>query len=190
MINIVMFGPPGSGKGTQAKKLIEKYDLVHLSTGDILRNEIATGTELGKKAKSFIDAGELVPDEDIKAMVLKKFDQFSHSNGFIFDGFPRTCDQARFLRHELTDRDLRINIMITLNVPKEELMKRLLKRAETEERSDDSRDIIERRIEIYQNQSKTIAEFYEKMQKYVPIDGMGTVDEIFGRICDAVEATL
>ena len=189
MINIVLFGPPGSGKGTQSQKLIEKYGLIHLSTGDILRSEIANGTVLGKKAKAFIDAGELVPDDDVKAMVLKKFDEHIDSAGFIFDGFPRTCDQARFLRHELTDRDLRVNIMITLNVPNEELVKRLLKRAEIDGRADDKKDIIEKRIEIYQNQAETIAGFYQKMQKYVPIDGVGTIDEIFHRICDAVDAT-
>ena len=190
MINIVLFGPPGSGKGTQAKKLIEKYNLIHLSTGDILRNEIAHGTVLGKKAKAYIDAGELVPDDDIKAMVLKKFDEHKDSNGFIFDGFPRTCDQARFLRHELTDRDLRINIMITLNVPRDEVVKRILKRAEIEGRPDDTKSIIDKRIEIYQNQAVAIAGFYEKMQKYEPIDGIGTIDEIFKRICDAVDATI
>ena len=148
MINIVLFGPPGCGKGTQSEKLIGKYGLIHLSTGDILRSEIANGTGLGKKAKAFIDAGELVPDEDVKAMVLKKFDEHIDSAGIIFDGFPRTCDQARFLRNELTDRDLRINIMITLNVPNEELVKRLLKRAEIDGRADDKKSIIEKRIEI------------------------------------------
>ena len=190
MINIVIFGPPGSGKGTQSEKLIEKYGLIHLSTGDILRSEIANGTELGVKAKAFIDAGELVPDDDVKAMVLKKFDENTDAKGFIFDGFPRTCDQARFLRHELTDRDLRINVMLTLDVPTEELISRLLKRAELDGRADDKKSIIERRIEIYHNQAETISEFYQKMHKYVPIDGMGTVDEIFERITCAVDATL
>lgn len=190
MINIVLFGPPGSGKGTQSEKLIENYGLIHLSTGDILRSEISNGTELGVKAKAFIDKGELVPDDDVKAMVLKKFDEHTNPKGFIFDGFPRTCDQARFLRHELTDRDLRVNIMLTLNVPNDELVKRLLKRAEIDGRADDKKSIIERRIEIYQNQSETIAEFYHKMHKYVPIDGTGTVDEIFERICVAIDATL
>jgi len=190
MINIVLFGPPGSGKGTQAQKLIDKYGLIHLSTGDILRNEITEGTELGIKAKQFMDAGELVPDEDVIAMVIHKLAEYDDPMGFIFDGFPRNPEQARSIRHSLTDMDLRINIMITLEVSREELISRLVKRGEETGRSDDERSIIEKRLEVYHQQCKPVTEFYDKMRKYVAIDGMGTIDEIFDRIVCAVEACI
>ncbi len=190
MVSIVLFGPPGSGKGTQSQKLIEKYGLIHLSTGDILRKEIVGGTELGKKAKKYMDVGELVPDEDVIAMVINKLAEYVDPLGFIFDGFPRTRDQARSIRHNLTDMDLRINIMITLEVPREELISRLIKRGEETGRSDDERNIIEKRLDIYHKQSKPVIDFYEKMRKYVAIDGTGTIDEIFDRIVCAVEACI
>jgi len=190
MMNIVLFGPPGSGKGTQSQKLIDKYGLIHLSTGDVLRKEISRGTELGVKAKKYMDAGELVPDEDVIAMVIHKLEEYEDPPGFIFDGFPRTHEQARSIRHNLTDLDLRINIMITLEVPRVELMNRLVKRGEESGRSDDESNIIEKRLDVYYQQSKPIIDFYEKMRKYVSIDGLGTVDEIFERIVCAVETCI
>jgi adenylate kinase len=190
MINIVLFGPPGSGKGTQAEKLIGKYHLTHFSTGDILRAEIAGKTDLGLKAQAFMDCGELVPDEDVIAMVIRNLDKHHNSNGFIFDGFPRTKEQARFLRHELTDRDMRINLMITLDVDHDELVKRLLKRGKNSGRSDDERRIIEKRIEVYHKQSKPVVEFYKKMHKYVPIEGKGGIEDIFNRICVAIDNSI
>jgi len=188
MINLVLFGPPGSGKGTQSEKLIRKYGLIHLSTGNILRNEITNQTPLGKKAKAYMDKGELVPDEDVIAMLLQNLDKHNYANGFIFDGFPRTCEQARALRHNLTDRDMRIDLMITLNVPKQELINRLVMRGEQSGRPDDELSVIENRILVYERQSQPVIDFYEKMHKYAAIDGTGTIDEIFARICAAIES--
>ena len=188
MINLVLFGPPGSGKGTQSEKLIKKYGLVHISTGNILRNEISTGTPLGKKAQAYMDKGELVPDEDVIAMLLHHLDQHNHASGFIFDGFPRTFDQARTLRNALTDRTLRIDLMIMLNVPKEELINRLVKRGAELGRADDKRDVIENRIIVYKRQSQPVIDFYEKMHKFASIDGTGSIDEIFARICATIES--
>ena len=183
MINIVLFGPPGSGKGTQSEKLIEKYGLNHLSTGDILRSEITNSTPLGKKAKAFMD-------RDVIEMVINKLDSYEDANGFIFDGFPRTREQARFLRHHLTDRDLSVTLMIRLEVAHEELVKRLLLRGEKTGRTDDEISIIENRIDVYLHQSEPVVEFYEKMRKYVPIIGAGTIDDIFFRICQAIDARI
>ena len=190
MINIVLFGPPGSGKGTQSEKLIEKYGLNHLSTGDILRSELANSTPLGKKAKAFMNRGDLVPDKDVIEMVINKLDSYENANGFIFDGFPRTQEQARFLRHHLTDRDLRVTLMIRLEVAHEELVKRLLLRGEKTGRTDDEISVIEKRIDVYLQQSEPVVEFYEKMRKYVPIIGAGTIDDIFYRICQAIDARI
>jgi adenylate kinase len=190
MINLVLFGPPGSGKGTQSEKLIEKYGLTHFSTGDILRGEITAKSELGIKAQAYMDCGELVPDKDVIAMVIRNLDKHKRSKGFIFDGFPRTKPQARFLRNELTERDMRINLMISLEVEKDELVKRLVKRGEKSGRSDDEQSIIEKRIEIYHRQSAPIKEFYKMMHKFAPIEGKGGIDDIFMRICEAVEKSL
>ncbi len=188
MLNIVLFGPPGSGKGTQAEKLIKKYGLIHLSTGDILREAISKKTPLGLKAKEYLDKGELVPDEDVVNMVIKKLDVEKDPNGFIFDGFPRTCGQARVLRNLLTDRDTRINVMIALQVHEEELIKRLLKRGHESGRSDDQLSVIKNRIAVYERDTYPVIDFYQKMQKYRSINGVGTVEEIFERIVKVVEA--
>ncbi len=190
MINLVLFGPPGSGKGTQSEKLIEKYGLTHFSTGDILRDEISGKTDLGMKARAYMDCGELVPDKDVIAMVIKNLDKHQGSKGFIFDGFPRTKTQARFLRHELTDRDMRINLMIALNVEREELITRILKRGENSGRPDDERSVIEKRIEVYHKQSAPIIEFYKMMHKFISVDGKGGIEDIFKRICDTIERSI
>lgn len=187
MVNIVLFGPPGSGKGTQAEKLIKKYGLIHLSTGDILREAISKKTPLGLKAKKYLDKGELVPDEDVVNMVIKKLDTEKDPRGFIFDGFPRTCGQARVLRNLLTDRDTRINVMITLEVHEEELVHRLLRRGRETGRSDDQLSVIKNRIAVYERDTYPVIDFYKKMNKYRSINGVGTVDEIFQRIVAVVE---
>jgi adenylate kinase len=187
MLNIVLFGPPGSGKGTQAEKLIQKYGLIHLSTGDILREAISKKTPLGVKAKEYIDKGELVPDEDVVNMVIKKLDAEKDPNGFIFDGFPRTCGQAQVLRDLLADRNTRINVMIALQVHEEELIKRLLKRGQESGRSDDQLSVIRNRIEVYERDTYPVIDFYRKMDKFRSVDGVGTIDEIFDRITRVVE---
>jgi len=188
MLNLVIFGPPGSGKGTQAEKLIEKYKLVHISTGDILRSEVAAQTKLGIEAKKIMDAGELVPDKIVIGMIQKKLKEHKDGPGFIFDGFPRTVEQARELRKALTDYDERVTMMIALQVPREELMKRLVKRGEESGRSDDNEETINNRIDVYERQTMPVIYYYEKMHKYVAVDGIGTIDQIFKRIVDKIDS--
>jgi len=187
MLNIVLFGPPGSGKGTQSEKLIEKYKLVHISTGDLLRAEKAAETELGLQAKAIMDKGELVPDEIVIGMIRNKLEEHKDGPGFIFDGFPRTVAQARALRTALTDYDERVTFMITLNVPQEELIDRLLKRGEQTGRSDDNLETIKNRIEVYEQQTAPVIYYYEKMHKYHPVEGLGSIEEIFKRITDVID---
>src|SRR6056297_604933 len=187
MLNIVLFGPPGSGKGTQAEKLIDKYNLVHISTGDLLRSEVSAETDLGKEAKSIMDKGDLVPDKIVIGMIQKKLEEHKEGPGFIFDGFPRTVEQARELRKALTDYDERVTMVISLQVPREELVKRLLKRGEESGRSDDNEETINNRIDVYDRQTVPVTYYYEKMHKHVPINGVGTIDQIFKRIVKAVE---
>lgn len=187
MLNVVLFGPPGSGKGTQAEKLIEKYNLVHISTGDLLRNEVAAKTELGLKAKEIMDRGELVSDEIVIGMIANKIREHKDGKGFIFDGFPRTVEQARELRKLLTDYDQRVSVVVSLKVDKEELTKRLLKRGEETGRSDDNLETITNRIEVYEKQTIPVTYYYEKMHKHAPVDGIGKVDDIFKRVCEMVD---
>lgn len=187
MLNIVLFGPPGSGKGTQAEKLVEKYKLVHISTGDLLRSEVAAKSELGLRAKAIMDAGELVPDEIVIGMIRKKLDENKEGPGFIFDGFPRTVEQARELRKALTDYDERVTMVISLQVPREELMKRLLKRGEESGRSDDNEETINNRIDVYERQTIPVTYYYEKMHKHLPVEGIGTIDQIFARIVKEID---
>ncbi len=184
MLNLVLFGPPGAGKGTQATKLIEKYHLVHLSTGDILRGEMAAGTELGKQAKSLIEKGELVPDKVVIGMIASKLDQNKDAKGFIFDGFPRTTAQAEALDAMLSGQKLAISGMIALEVEKQELIDRLLNRGKTSGRADDQdMKIIENRITVYNKETSPVKSYYEKQNKFHSIKGVGTIDEIFDRIC-------
>jgi adenylate kinase len=187
MLNIVLFGPPGSGKGTQASKIIEKYNLVHISTGDLLRSEVAAQTGLGKRAKEIMDKGELVSDEIVIGMIRNKLEEHQDGSGFIFDGFPRTVEQARELRKALTDYDERVTLMISLTVPREELVDRLIKRGKETGRSDDNEETINNRIEIYNSQTLPVAYYYEKMNKHYPVDGVGSIDKIFGRIVEVIE---
>jgi adenylate kinase len=187
MLNIVLFGPPGSGKGTQSEKIIEKYQLVHISTGDLLREEVAAGTELGLKAKAIMDKGELVSDDIVIGMIRKKVEGNQSGSGFIFDGFPRTVEQARELRQVLADYNEEVTVMISLDVPREELVKRLLKRGKETGRSDDNMETINNRIDVYNKQTLPVAYYYEKMRKHEKVEGVGSIDQIFGRIVEVIE---
>lgn len=182
MLNIVLFGPPGSGKGTQSEKIIAKYGLVHISTGDLLRAEVAAQTELGKQAKEIMDKGELVSDQIVIGMIRNKLEENQGGPGFIFDGFPRTVEQARELRKALTDYDERVSVMISLEVPREELVKRLLNRGAETGRSDDNLETINNRIDVYNRQTIPVTYYYGKMRKHAAVEGVGSVDEIFKRI--------
>jgi adenylate kinase len=186
MLNIVIFGPPGSGKGTQSEKIIEKYGLVHISTGDILREEVAAQTELGLKAKKIMDQGELVSDKIVIGMIRKKLEGHQDGPGFIFDGFPRTVNQARELRKALTDYDERVGVVISLDVSREELVKRLLNRGKETGRSDDKLETINNRIDVYMRQTIPVTYYYDKMHKHVAIDGTGSVEDIFKRIVKVI----
>lgn len=182
-----MFGPPGAGKGTQSKLIIDKYKLQHLSTGDILRGEIAGKTQLGLEAKKLMDKGELVPDEIVIGMVRNTIEKSADKKGFIFDGFPRTEEQAGALDGLLRENGTSISVMISLDVEEEELVKRLLKRAEEEGRSDDTIDVIKNRIHVYNEVTSKVAAYYKKTGRYRSLDGTGSIEEIFGRICSVID---
>ncbi len=182
MLNLVLFGPPGSGKGTQSENIIDRYDLVHLSTGDILRAEIANGTELGKKAKAIMDKGELVSDEIVIGMIRNKLQNNKDANGFIFDGFPRTVAQAEALDKLMDSLGEEISLMISLEVEKEELIKRLLNRGKETGRADDNLETIENRITVYQQQTSPVIDHYKSAGKHQPVEGVGEISEIFERI--------
>ena len=186
MLNIVLFGPPGSGKGTQSEKIIEKYGLTHISTGDLLRSEVAAQTELGKQAKEIMDKGELVSDKIVIGMIRNKLEESQGGSGFIFDGFPRTVEQARELRKALTDYDERVSVMISLDVPREELVDRLLKRGECTGRADDNLKTINNRIDVYNRQTVPVTYYYDKMHKHAGVEGTGSVDKIFERIDEVI----
>jgi adenylate kinase len=184
MLNIVLFGPPGAGKGTQAIKLLEKYLLVHLSTGDILRSELKAQTVLGQEAKKYMENGELVPDKVVIGMIEGKIDSNAKAKGFIFDGFPRTTAQAQALDEMLAKKGTPITIMLALEVEKEELIKRLVLRGKESGRADDQdKSIIENRIKVYNNETTPVKDFYEAQNKYKGVFGMGSIDEIFNRLC-------
>ena len=191
MLNIVICGAPGSGKGTQSKLIAEKYNLKHLSTGDMLRNEIKLQTEIGKKAEEFISRGQLVPDEMIIAMLDHVLDkEMYHYKGIILDGFPRTFAQAEALEKLLKKRNEEISLLLDLKVNDEELISRLLKRAEISNRSDDKLDVIRKRLEIYYQNADEVNNFYKKTNKYVAIEGIGTVEEIFSRISQVIDSKI
>jgi adenylate kinase len=186
MLNVVLFGPPGSGKGTQSEKIIVKYGLKHISTGDLLREEVAAQTELGIQAKEIMDSGELVSDKIVIGMIRNKLEENQDCPGFIFDGFPRTVEQARELRKALTDYDERVSIMISLEVPREELVKRLLNRGKETGRTDDNLETINNRIDVYNRQTIPVTYYYDKMHKHATVDGIGSVDNIFDRIVEMI----
>ncbi len=189
MLNIVIFGPPGSGKGTQSENLIKTYNLAHISTGDLLRKEISTNTQLGYLAKQHIDKGELVPDDVIIGMIdsfLEKLDK--KAKGVIFDGFPRTVEQAKALKETLQGYKTDVSIMLNLEVPEDELVTRLIERGKTSGRSDDNLETIKKRIDVYNKQTKPVMDFYKKEGKLANINGVGSIEGIFGKISEAVDA--
>jgi adenylate kinase len=189
MLNIVLFGPPGAGKGTQSIKLIDQYNLVHLSTGDIFRANIKGGTELGNKAKQFMDQGQLVPDEITIGMLESEADKHPDAKGYIFDGFPRTPKQAEALDNFLTSKGTAISGMIALEVDEEELRARLMIRGKDSGRPDDQDPaIIQKRIDVYKNETEPVRDFYMAQNKYTGINGIGTIEEIFERLCVAIDA--
>jgi len=187
MLNLVLFGPPGAGKGTQSHNLIEKYGVIHLSTGDLLRNEIAQGTELGIEAKKLMDNGLLVPDEVVIGMISNKLDANKGAKGFIFDGFPRTVAQADALDNLLKSKRSAISGMIALDVNDDELEHRLLLRGKSSGRPDDANpEVIRKRIHEYNSKTAPVAEFYKNQNKFQKINGIGTVEEIFAAIVDII----
>lgn len=193
MLNLILFGPPGSGKGTQSENILKKYQLIHLSTGDILRDQVKRATPLGIKAKELMDQGMLVPDEIVIGMISERVDTgiADKTNGFIFDGFPRTVAQAEALDKMLQSKNTTITVLVALKVSDEELTKRILERGKTSGRSDDTDvSIIQKRIEEYKNKTTPIADYYSKQSKYVAVEGEGTIEEIFTSICEAVDERL
>ena len=185
MVNFLIFGPPGSGKGTQSVRLAEKFNLIHLSTGDMLRAEITAGTELGKNMSLIMSKGELVPDEVVIEMIAYKIDNNKVSAGFLFDGFPRTVAQTVSLEKMLNERDMKIDQMLVLDVDHDELVKRLIARAELSGRPDDKDPaVIENRIEVYREKTEPIINYCNEKGIYQPVNGMGTIDDIFKRLSD------
>lgn len=188
MKNIVIFGAPGSGKGTQSDLMIEKYGFGHISTGDVLRAEIKNETELGTVAKSFIDKGQLIPDELMIDILANVYDSYGKDHkGVIFDGFPRTIPQAEALKKMLDERGHAIAAMIELDVPEEELMTRLIKRGQESGRSDDNAETIKKRLDVYHNQTAPLIDWYKGKSLHNHIDGLGELDRIFADICKVID---
>lgn len=191
MFNVILFGPPGSGKGTQSERLISKYGLKHLSTGDLLRSEIAAQTKLGLEAKKLMDKGQLVPDEVVIGMISTALDKNPQAKGFLFDGFPRTTAQAEGLDALLQEKGTQINEFISLVVSEEELVKRLLNRGLTSGRSDDTNeDVIRARITEYKNKTSIVADYYKQFGKFVEIKGEGSINDIFNALCKEIDKHL
>ena len=191
MFNLILFGPPGSGKGTQSEKLIGRYGLKHLSTGDLLRSEIRKQTPLGQEAKKFMDHGQLVPDEVVIGMISSALDENILSKGFLFDGFPRTSAQAEALDKLLTLKKASIGVMLALHVSEDELINRLLKRGETSGRSDDNNEqVIRARIVEYHNKTAAVADYYRQFDKVVMVNGEGSIDDIFKGLCNEIDKRL
>ncbi len=188
MINLILFGPPGSGKGTQAVRLVDKYNLVHISTGDLFRFEMSNNTPLGLKAKSYISKGELVPDEVTIGMLRNKVEAHPDANGFIFDGFPRTIPQAEALQALLESEGTMVHALLALEVADEEIVHRIKLRGMTSGRADDSdENIIRNRIEVYKNETTPVFDFFAGYHKSHTINGMGDIDEIFNRLCAVID---
>lgn len=190
MLNIALFGPPGAGKGTQAKKLAEKYNLTYISTGDILRREIAESTELGLEAKAIIEQGGLVSDEIIVQIIENSIKMNPDSKGILFDGFPRTYAQAYILDGLLIKMNTKLSCLLSLEVPKPELINRMMLRAEKEKRADDKKEVVENRLREYELKTVPVIDFYNQQGKYYPIDGIGTVEEVFERLTERIEDIL
>ena len=189
MKNIVIFGAPGSGKGTQSEKMIAKYGFGHISTGDVLRDQIKKGTELGKTAKSYIDNGQLIPDDLMVSILADVYDSFGLDHkGVIFDGFPRTIPQAEALKKMLAERGHKVAAMIELDVPEDELMKRLIKRGQESGRSDDNAETIKKRLTVYHNQTAPLIDWYSNEGIHYHINGLGELDRIFADICKVIDS--
>ena len=186
MLNIVIFGAPGSGKGTQSERIVAKYGINHISTGDVLRAEIKNNTELGKIANGYIDQGQLIPDELIIDILAKTLDSFEDSKGVIFDGFPRTIPQAEALKKVLAERGQSVSIMLDLDVPEDELMTRLIKRGQESGRADDNEETIKKRLVVYHSQTAPLIDWYKAEGQYCHINGLGTMEGIFEEICKAI----
>ena len=188
MFNLILVGPPGAGKGTQAKLIANHYGWVHLSTGDLFRQHLKNQTELGKLAQQYMDKGLLVPDEVVIGMVKDFIDQHNDAKGFIFDGFPRTIEQAKALDDMLSEKGKQVNLVIFIDVPEDEIIKRIQKRALEEGRTDDADEsIIRKRLEEYMNKTAPLLGYYERKDKLVKINGIGTIEEIFNRIKDVLD---
>ncbi len=188
MLNLVLFGAPGSGKGTQSAKIIDQYGLYHISTGEVLRDHIARGTELGKTADRYISKGQLIPDDLMVSILENVLDNEANAKkGVVFDGFPRTIPQAEALREMLARRGTEVHAVIGLEVPEEELVERLLNRGKTTGRADDNLETIKNRLDVYHNQTQPLQQYYTKEGKYHPVNGSGLVDEIFNDIADGIE---
>ena len=201
MLNIVIFGAPGSGKGTQSERIVAKYGINHISTGDVLRAEIKNGTELGKTAKGYIDQGQLLPDELIIDILASTLDSFKDSKGVIFDGFPRTTiqaeefdkiprtiAQAEALKKMLAERGQSVNVMLDLDVPEDELMKRLIKRGQESGRADDNEETIKKRLTVYHSQTAPLIDWYKNEKLYAHIKGIGELETITADVCKAIDA--
>ncbi|MDX1408965.1 MAG: adenylate kinase [Saprospiraceae bacterium] len=188
MLNLILFGPPGSGKGTQADKLVERYDLIHISTGDLFRSEMNNETGLGLRARDYMKRGELVPDEVTIGMLKNRVDQFREARGFIFDGFPRTTDQAAALDTLLQERGTDVGALVALDVPEDEIIQRILLRGKTSGRPDDNdADIIRNRIRVYEQETTPVFEHYAGAGKSHSVDGVGSIDDIFRRLCAVID---
>ena len=191
MINIILFGPPGAGKGTQSAKIIEKYSLIHISTGDLFRKHLKEGTPLGNLAKDYMSKGNLVPDQVVIDMVHDKIKSTSNNAGIIFDGFPRTIPQAEALDALLASIGAPIKVLIELVVPEDELRKRLAERAIKENRPDDAKpDVIENRISVYKGETVSVADYYKKLGRYSSVVGVGEISNIFSNICREIDKSL
>ena len=188
MLNIVIFGAPGSGKGTQSEKIVEKYGINHISTGDVLRAQIKAGTELGKTADGYIKQGQLIPDSLMVDILASTLDSFKDSKGVIFDGFPRTIPQAEALKKMLAERGQDVSVMLELDVPEDELMTRLIKRGQMSGRADDNEETIKKRLDVYNSQTSPLIDWYKKEGKHSHINGLGELERIFGDICAAIDA--
>lgn len=191
MFNLILFGPPGSGKGTQSEKIVEKFGLIHLSTGNLLRQEIAEKTPLGTEAKNFMDKGQLVPDEVVIGMIDSCLEKHANAKGFLFDGFPRTVAQAEALDKLLALKKTSICKVIALEVDEEELARRLAKRGETSGRSDDiNEEVIRQRFAVYKRDTEPVAAYYKELGKFESVKGVGTIDEIFQALSNCIESEM
>lgn len=190
MTNLIIFGPPGSGKGTQSENISKKYDFKHISTGDIFRREIKNQTKLGMQVKSIIDSGKLVPDDLVMKVLESALDKCVNQNGIIFDGIPRTNFQAKELDNILEKRNTEISLVLSLEADEDELLKRLINRSKMTDRTDDTIDIIQKRLKVYRDQTHPLIKYYKEKGVFKAINGIGTVDEIFERICREIDKVI